>query len=67
MVNPNKKTVAACPEFEVADKLIADRGGDARAVVIELVAIVGELKRENDKLAASVSRGFDRSDSLRWP
>jgi hypothetical protein len=67
MVNRNENTFATCPEFKLADKLIADRGGDLRAVIIELVAIVDELKRENEKLVASVSRGFARSDFLRWP
>jgi len=67
MVNRNENTFATCPEFNLADKLIADRGGDLRAVIIELVAIVDELKRENEKLVASVSRGFARSDFLRWP
>ena len=67
MVNHKQRAVVACPEFDVADKLIADRGGDVRAVIIELVAIVGELKRENEKLAASAPRGFAPSDFLRWP
>jgi hypothetical protein len=52
---------------QAADQIIADRGGNARAAVIELVELVAALKRENDKLAASISRGFSRSEFLQWP
>jgi hypothetical protein len=52
---------------QAADQIIADRSGDARAAVIELIELVAALKRENDKQAASVSRGFSRSEFLQWP
>ncbi len=43
-----------------ADQLIASLGGDARAAVIQLVAIVGAFERESETLAASASRGYAR-------
>lgn len=43
-----------------ADELIAEHGGDARAAVISLLALVEALRRENDYLAGAVSRGFIR-------
>jgi hypothetical protein len=49
---------------QAADQIIAGRGGDARGAVVELVAA---LMRESEKLTASVSRGFSRSDFLKWP
>jgi hypothetical protein len=55
------------PAAQAADQIIADRAGDARAAVIELVELVAALTRENEKLAASVSHGFARSEFLKWP
>ena len=52
-----------CSSFDVgqvADQVIADCGGDARAAVIELVAIVRQLAEDNRALATVSSRGFAR-------
>jgi hypothetical protein len=67
MVNRDEKPDVNCPLAHEADKLIAGLGGDARAAVIELIALVEALKRSNEQFAASASRGFSRSDFLRWP
>jgi hypothetical protein len=47
------------------DQIIAGRGGDALGAVVELVELVAAVMRENEKLTASVSRGFSRSDLLK--
>jgi hypothetical protein len=44
----------------VADSVIAEYGGDARAAVVELVAIVRHLSEEIGKLSAASSPGFAR-------
>ena len=54
--------LSTMPTDQVADRLIASLGGDARVAVTELVAIVGALLEENKALAACASRGFARSD-----
>ena len=45
---------------QTADAIIADCDGDARAAVIELLAIVRSLISENQKLREAASRGFAR-------
>jgi hypothetical protein len=57
----------ASPAAETADQIIADRSGDARAAVIELVELVAALARDNERLTATVVRGFSRTDFLKWP
>jgi hypothetical protein len=44
-----------------ANQLIASLGGDARAAVIQLVALVDSLQRGNEPLATAASRGFART------
>ena len=44
----------------IADQIIADCGGDARAAVIELVTLIGALGQENETLAFASSQGFAR-------
>ena len=44
----------------IADQIIADCGGDMRAAVIELVTLIGALRRENESLAAASSPGYAR-------
>jgi hypothetical protein len=44
----------------VAEQVIADCGGDPRAAVGELVAIVGVLLEENRALAEAASPGYAR-------
>jgi hypothetical protein len=44
----------------IAEQIIASCGGDARAAVIELVSLIGALRRENQSLAASSSPGYAR-------
>jgi hypothetical protein len=44
----------------IADQIIADCGGDMRAAVIELVTLIGALRRENENLAAASSPGYAR-------
>jgi hypothetical protein len=48
------------PVEQVAEKVIADCGGDPRAAVSELVAIVGALLQENRALAKAASPGYVR-------
>ena len=45
---------------QTADDIIADCGGDARAAVIELLAIVQSLIHENQTLREAASPGFVR-------
>jgi hypothetical protein len=45
---------------QVAEQVIADCGGDPRAAVGELVAIVGVLLEENRALAEAASPGYAR-------
>ena len=45
---------------EMADRIIADCDGDARAAVVQLVAIVRHLAEDNDRLIGAASR-------MRWP
>jgi hypothetical protein len=44
----------------MADLIIADCDGDARAAVVQLVAIVRHLAEDNDRLIGTASR-------MRWP
>jgi hypothetical protein len=53
--HPDAVVIAA-----TADEIIADCGGDARAAVIELVAIVPALGQENKTLREAASPGFAR-------
>jgi hypothetical protein len=53
------------PAGVITDQLIASLQGDARAAVVQLVQVVEELKGAREELSAS--RGFSRSDFLRWP
>ncbi len=55
------------PAVADADVLIAAHGGDARAVIIKLLAQVEALRRENQYLAGAVSRGFIRAPLPREP
>jgi hypothetical protein len=48
------------PVEQVAEKIIADCDGDARAAVNELVAIVGALIEENKALRDAASPGYAR-------
>jgi hypothetical protein len=45
---------------QFADDIIADCAGDARAAVLELVAIVRSLIHENQTLREAASPGFAR-------
>jgi len=45
---------------QTADAIIADCDGDARAAVIELLAIVQSLISENQRLREAASPGFAR-------
>jgi hypothetical protein len=45
---------------ETVDDIIADCGGDPRAAVIELLAIIRSLIHENQTLRESASPGFAR-------
>ena len=49
----------------LADEIIADCQGDARAAVIELVTLIGALKRENAALVSSSSPGYARRSPKR--
>jgi hypothetical protein len=48
------------PPDPTADDIIADCGGDARAAVIELLAILRSLIHENQTLREAASPGFAR-------
>ncbi len=45
---------------QVADQIIADCGGDARAAVVELVGLVRHLANQNTALIEASSPGFVR-------
>jgi hypothetical protein len=49
---------------EVADQIIADYGGNARAAVVELATIVHGLADDNRVLVSETSRGYARRS---WP
>jgi hypothetical protein len=49
----------AAPD-QTADDIIADCDGDPRAAVIELLAIIRSLIRENQALREAASPGFAR-------
>ena len=49
---------------ETADAIIADCGGDPRAAVIELLAILESLIAENKKLREAASPGFARKKPI---
>jgi hypothetical protein len=49
---------------EVADQIIADCGGNARAAVVELAAMVHCLADDNRQLMSATSHGFARRA---WP
>ena len=44
----------------IVDEIIADCGGDARATIAELVAVIHSLILENKTLRAAASPGFAR-------
>jgi hypothetical protein len=44
----------------IVDEIIADCGGDARAAIVELVAVIRSLILENKTLRAAASPGFAR-------
>jgi len=44
----------------IVDEIIADCGGDARAAIIELVAVIHSLILENKTLRQAASPGFAR-------
>jgi hypothetical protein len=46
---------------KAADQLIASLGGNARAAVVQLIALVGTLQRENASLVIAASRGYARA------
>jgi hypothetical protein len=48
------------PPDKTADAIIADCDGDARAAVIELLAIIRSLIHENQTLREAASPGFAR-------
>jgi hypothetical protein len=50
---------------QVAEKVIADCGGNPRATVSELVAIVGALLEDNRALAKAASPGYVRKSPHR--
>jgi hypothetical protein len=52
-------TPSAAPD-QTADAIIADCGGDPRAAVIELLAIIRSLIHENQTLREAASPGFAR-------
>ncbi len=56
MADDLKNTVPAPP----ADDIIAECGGDPRAAMIELLAIIRSLIRENQTLREAASPGFVR-------
>jgi hypothetical protein len=45
----------------VADRFIASLGGDARAAVIQLLALVDSLQLENEVLTIAASDGYART------
>jgi hypothetical protein len=49
---------------EVADQIIADYGGNARAAIVELAAMVHCLAEDNRELIGATSHGFARGA---WP
>jgi hypothetical protein len=53
------KPQAAAPE-QTADDVIAECGGDPRATVVELLAIIRSLIHENRALREAASLGFAR-------
>jgi hypothetical protein len=59
MADDLESTIPAPPE-EAADDVIAECGGDPRAAVIELLAIVRSLIHENQTLREAASPGFAR-------
>ena len=50
---------SATPE-RIVDDIIADCGGDARAAILELVAVIRSLILENKTLREAASHGFAR-------
>ena len=44
----------------VVDEIISDCGGDARAAIVELVAVIRSLILENKTLREAASPGFAR-------
>jgi hypothetical protein len=51
----------ASPTAEpTVDEIISDCGGDARAAIVELVAVIRSLILENKTLRAAASPGFAR-------
>jgi hypothetical protein len=56
----------AAPE-QTADDIIAECGGDPRAAVVELLAIIRSLIHETEALRRAVSPGFARRPPKRSP
>jgi hypothetical protein len=59
MIDESEKPAVA-PSDQTIDGVIADCGGDARAAVGELLAIVRSLVHENQTLREAASPGFAR-------
>jgi hypothetical protein len=59
MPDDPEKLPPATPD-QTADDIIADCGGDPRAAVIELLAIIRSLIHENQALRQAASPGFAR-------
>ena len=51
---------ASAAEEPIVDDIISDCGGDARAAIVELVAVIRSLILENKTLRAVASPGFAR-------
>ena len=60
------KSKAAVPE-QTADDIIAECGGDPRAAVVELLAIIRSLILETEALRRAASPGFARRPPARSP
>ena len=60
-----EKLLGDLPAEAVADHIISECGGDARAVVVELVAIVRHLAEEIRALSAASSPGYARRSPRR--
>jgi hypothetical protein len=59
-IDAGLSTPPRLPVEQVAERIIADCGGDPRAAVTELVAIVGALLEENKALREAASPGYAR-------
>jgi hypothetical protein len=59
MADDPQEPATAAPD-QTTDDIIADCGGDPRAAVVELVAIIRSLVHENQTLREAASPGFAR-------